>query len=112
MYLAAFNFWSALEFYYKGSNGRGKSKEPDDYLEIDFDRSLIGKKIDREIIALSTYRSACDHRVANPAKKVIFLGMTPNVTMPDINIDNAILKKAHISFSAIINMLKTEYGIP
>ena len=112
MYLAAFNFWSALEYYNLISVGKGRSKEPDDYLEVQFDSSLIGKKVDREIIALSTYRSACDHRVANPAKNIVFLGKNPPIKIPSLILNNDILKKAHLSFSTIIDLLKMKYGIP
>ena len=112
MYLAVFNFWSALEFYNNGSIGKGKSKEPDDFLEVEFDSSMIGKKVDREIIALSTYRSACDHRVSNPAKNIIFIGKNPPIKIPSLILSNDILKKAHLSFATIIDLLKKKYGIP
>lgn len=75
-------------------------------------KSLIGNQIDREIIALSTYRSACDHRVENPAKNIIFLGMNSPMVMESLILNNNMLKKAHLSFSAIIDLLKKKHGLP
>lgn len=43
MYFAACNFWSALEFYNQSSIGKGKSKEPDDYQEVQFGQIIDWK---------------------------------------------------------------------
>ena len=110
MYMAVFNFWSAIEFYHNRHNGKGRSNEPDDFQEIQFDAAMLKEKVIREIMALSTLRNACDHRLENPAKNIIFKN---NSIQPlSITIDNNALRKAYDSFTALIIVLKIKYNIP
>ncbi len=110
MYMAVFNFWSAIEFYYNGHVGNGRSNEPDDFQEIQFDAAMLKEKVIREIMTLSTLRNACDHRLENPAKNIMF--KSNSIQPPSVTIDNNALRKAYVSFTALITVLKTKYKIP
>lgn len=112
MYMAVFNFWSAIEYYHNGKTGNGRSKEPDDFQEIQFDAAMLKEKVTREIIALSTFRNACDHRLNNPAKNTIFINNTTQSPVVPLTINNNALRKAYNSFTTLITMLKTKYNIP
>ncbi|MCL4346113.1 MAG: hypothetical protein M1375_03965 [Candidatus Thermoplasmatota archaeon] len=111
MYMATFNFWSAIECYINNASGKGSSGEKDDYKEADFEKSMLGRGVDREIIVLSLYRNACDHRINNPANKIVF--SPQRKTYSNLPIDNNELqKKVFPSFVELLNFLKTEYNIP
>lgn len=104
MYMALFNYWVAKE-YNKGLNTHtiGKSREDDDFLQTEFEDCMRGNKVDREIKTLSVYRNACDHRIKNPAKGIMFPRGIINVDVP---INNNSLKKVYISFQSLLNFLE------
>lgn len=104
MYMALFNYWVAKE-YNNGLNTHttGKSREDDDFLQIEFEGCMLGKKVDREIRTLAVYRNACDHRIKNPAQGIMFPGGKRN---DDVQINNNSLKKVYVSFQGLLENLK------
>lgn len=112
MYMAVFNFWASVELYMNGGKGSGRSGQPDDFQETEFERAMILQLSSREIMTLSTFRNASDHRVENPALKIIFNGTNPHVTEPSLYLDNKSLAKAYSCFLDIIKAIKLAYRIP
>lgn len=111
LYMATFNFWSAIECYINDISGKGLSGEKDYYREADFEKSMLGRGLDREIIVLSLYRNACDHRINNPANKIVFSPKRRSYS--NLQIDSTKLReKVLLGFVEILNFLKTEYNIP
>ena len=104
MYMALFNYWAAKE-YYNGKNMHkvGKSGEDDDFQQTEFEESMLGRGVDREIKTLSIYRNACDHRIKNPA-----MGIRPpaGIRNNNVPINNNSLKKVFFSFNTLLNQLK------
>ena len=102
--MALFNYWVAKE-YNNGLNTHttGKSREDDDFLQIEFEGCMLGKKIDREIRTLAVYRNACDHRIKNPAQGIMFPRGKRN---DDVPINNNSLKKVYVSFQGLLENLK------
>ncbi|MHB1493079.1 MAG: hypothetical protein ACYCSG_03130 [Thermoplasmataceae archaeon] len=110
MYMAVFNFWSAIEFYHNGRIGNGRSNEHDDFQELAFDTAMLKENVTREIMTLSIFRNACDHRLENPTKNIKFTNNTQQ--QPSVPVNNNTLRKAYESFTALITVLKTKYNIP
>ena len=107
MYMAAFNFWASAEYYIRGLEGNGVSKQPDDFREQDFDKVAIHLKKFREMQYLSVSRNACDHRLKNPASGVMF---TPNSSKEDdILIDNSRLNRCYTCLQELVDAIKNEY---
>lgn len=104
MYMALFNYWVAKE-YNNGLNTHttGKSREDHDFLQIEFEGCMLGKKVDREIRTLAVYRNACDHRIKNPAQGIMFPRGKRN---DDVQINNNSLKKVYVSFQGLLENLK------
>lgn len=111
MYMAVFNFWASIELYYNGVKGSGRSGEPDDFQETEFERAMISHLSSREIMALSTFRNASDHRIENPALNIVFNGTNPHITEPSLGIDNKSLNKAYSCFLELIKSIKLAHGI-
>lgn len=111
MYMALFNFWAAAEYYLKGNKGQGKSGEPDDFREQDFDREMIRLAKSREIKYLALSRNACDHRLENPANKVIFAGKSSNA-MSGLRVDNPRLSRGYVCFQDLLSAIKKAYNLP
>lgn len=102
--MALFNYWCAKEYYCHGKKGQGLSGEGDDFREIDFEKDMIGKGVDRDIVTLSIYRNASDHRVKNPAGNILF----PNnkIHYSNLHLNNQSLVKAYYSFATLETLLK------
>ena len=107
MYMAAFNFWASAEHYIRGSLANGKSNEPDDFMELCFEKIAIHLKKSREIQYLSISRNACDHRLKNPASGVTFV--PDSMKINDISIDNDRLNRCYACFLDLVNSIKKEY---
>jgi len=107
MYMSLFNFWAAIEYYQnnKFGNGKGSKFTKDDFTQICFERSITIKD-NRYIYYLSNYRNACDHRLDNPAKVIIYKNGLKELI--SISIDNKSLRKACESFVNILKILKNE----